>query len=190
MLSPFIPFFLSIVHEICFLISGNILVVLGCSMLGLSKSVCWCNLFAMFANTNSCGTMRPLEYFLPPWVVHMSRWGIPAGCNAYSDRNNGNQTLCFTGNHFRCYAWLGSCIQWALSLSVAQQTGTKHGTAFCVAATGKAIASEAFTMERKQCFISATSAAIVYFSLKSTLSLSGMFRKSTKMLLFWLVQNI
>lgn len=105
------------------------------------------------------------------------------------NRNNGNQTLCFTGNHFRCYAWLDSCIQWALSLSVAQQTGTKHGTAFCVAATGKAIASEAFTMERKQCFISATSAAIVYFSLKSTLSLSGMFGKSTKMLLFWLVQK-
>lgn len=70
-------FFLSIVHEIFFLISGNILVVLGCSMLGLSKSVCWCNLFAMFANTNSCGTMQPLEYFLPPWVVHMSRCGIP-----------------------------------------------------------------------------------------------------------------
>lgn len=170
-------------HEIWFQISGNILVIPGCSMLGLSKSVCWCNLFAMFANTNSCGTMQPLEYFLPPWVVHMSRCGIPAGYSAYSDRDNGNQTLCFTGNHFRCYAWLDPCIHWALSLSVVQQTGTKHGTAFCVAATGKCIASEAFTMERKQCFISATSAAIVFFSLKTTQSLSGMFINSTKMLL-------
>lgn len=27
----------------------------------------------------------------------------PDGCDGYSDPNNGNQTLCFTGSHFRCY---------------------------------------------------------------------------------------
>lgn len=167
-------------HEVCIQISGNTLVVQGCSIRGLSKSVCWCNLFAMFANTHSCGTMLPLEYFLPPWVVHMSRCGTRTGCDAYSDRNNRNQTLCFTGSHFRCYVWLDSCIQRALSLTVAQQTGTKHGTAFCAAVTGKAIASKAFTMERKQCFNSATRAAIVYFSLKSTLWLVWYVQKLDK----------
>lgn len=158
-------------------------------MLGLSKSVCWCNLFAMFANTNSCGTMQPLEYFLPPWVVHMSRCGIRTGCDAYSDRNNRNQTLCFTGSHFRCYVWLDLCIQWALLLSRNKQAQNTEQLFVSHAVTGKAIASKAFTMERKQCFISATRAAIVYFSLKTTPGLSGMFRNSTKMLLFWLVHN-
>lgn len=184
----FSSLFLLMVHEVCFWISGNTSVALGCSMLGLSNSVCWCNLFAMFANTNSCGTMQPLEYFLPPWVVHMSHCGIRTGCNAYSDRNNRNQTLCFTGSHFRCYVWLDLCIQWALLLSRNKQAQNTEQL-FVSQSQEKPLPPKPSQWSGKQCFTSATRAAIVYFSLKSTLGLSGMFRNSTKMLLFWLVNN-
>lgn len=128
-----------------------LLVDQGYSMPGLSKSVCWCNLLAMFANKNSCCTMQPLEYLRSLWVVHMSRCRIPTGRDGYSDRNNGNETLCFTGSHFRCYVWLDLHIQWVLSLSVA---ANRHKTrnSFCVAVRGKATASAAFTMECKPMF--------------------------------------
>lgn len=91
---------------LCFLVLFLPLWLVSQCQYTVCRSVYWCHLFAMFGNQNSCCTMQLLEHLPSQWVVHMSRCRIRSGCGSHYDQNNGNQTLCFTGSHFRCYVWL------------------------------------------------------------------------------------